>query len=251
MSLRIVSWNVESLIPWLAPAPLRDLPRQVAALGEPQILCLQEIRVRPRDHDLIATMRDLLPGYTCQFALCDDPRNVTYRGGRAYGVATYVHDSLGPALAASPPWDHEGRVLVTALPERRLAVVNLYAVNGTSKAYVDPASGDPAGDRHAYKQRFQDQVLTLAEELRTTADVVLAGDWNVSRSAHDVTPRLRTEEPHATARARLNDRLAREDWIDIFRHCHPEARSYTWFGRRRVLVSARLMSASAISAEPG
>ena len=227
-----MSWNVESLIPWLEPGTSRDLARHVAALGDPQILCMQELRVRPRDHDLIARMRALLPGYTCQFALCDDPRNVTYRGGRAYGVATYVRDTLR-AIAATPEWDREGRVLVTALPDLQLAVVNLYAVNGTAKAYVEPSTGEPHGDRHAYKRRFQDQVLTLAEELRETADVVLAGDWNVSRAAIDVTPRLRTEEPHATARAQLNERLAREHWIDIFRDRHPDARSYTWFGRSR------------------
>jgi exonuclease III len=58
------------------------------------------------------------------------------------------------------------------------------------------------------------------------ASVVLAGDWNVSRSAADVTPRLRTEEPHATARAQLDERFAADGWVDIFRALHPAARQY-------------------------
>jgi len=114
-----------------------------------------------------------------------------------------------------------------------LAIVNLYAVNGTSKPYLDPDTGAPRGDRHEHKRRFQTQLLDLAAELRATGQVVLAGDWNVSRSAADVTPRLRTEEPHATARAQLNERFATDGWIDIFRALHPDARRYTWFGRTR------------------
>ncbi|NVB76781.1 MAG: hypothetical protein HOV81_00165 [Kofleriaceae bacterium] len=220
-----------SLIPWLEPS--RDFGAHVTALGAPHILCLQEVRVRPGDADAVARMRDRLPGYRCEFSLCNDPRNVKFRGGRAYGVATYTHDSLGTVVGATPAWDREGRVHVTALPDHGLAVVNLYAVNGTSKPYLDPDSGEPRGDRHAYKQRFQEQVFDLAGELRANASVILAGDWNVSRSALDVTPRLRTEEPHATARAKLNDRLAKDGWIDVLRHREPEARRYTWFGRTR------------------
>jgi exodeoxyribonuclease III len=224
--MRIVSWNVENLVRWLAARD--EFTAHVKALGDPDVLCLQEIRIRPSDAEDIAAMRALLPGYQCYFALANDPRNVKFRGGRAHGVATYVK---GTAIAATPAWDREGRVVVTALGG--LAIVNLYAVNGTSRPYVDPDTGAPRGDRHEHKRRFQTQLFDLAAELRAAGDVVLAGDWNVSRSAADVTPRLRTEEPHATARAQLDDRLAADRWVDIFRELHPDARQYTWFGRTR------------------
>jgi len=221
-----VSWNIENLARWLAARD--ELAAHMAALGDPDVLCLQEVRIRPGDTADIAAMRSLLPGYECHFALANDPRNVTFRGGRAHGVATYVK---GAARAATPAWDREGRVVVTAVAG--LAIVNLYAVNGTSKPYLDPDTGAPRGDRHEHKRRFQTQLLDLAAELRATGQVVLAGDWNVSRSAADVTPRLRTEEPHATARAQLNERFATDGWVDIFRALHPDARRYTWFGRTR------------------
>lgn len=221
-----MSWNVENLVRWL---PARDaFAAQVSALGDPDVLCLQEIRVRPHDAADIEAMAALLPGYHCHFALANDPRNVKFRGGRAHGVATYVK---GTAVAATPAWDREGRVVVTALGG--LAIINLYAVNGTSRPYVDPDTGEPRGDRHEHKRRFQMQLLDLAAELRGHGDVVLAGDWNVSRSAADVTPRLRTAEPHATARAQLADRFAADHWVDIFRALHPDARQYSWFGRTR------------------
>ena len=231
MTIRIVSWNVESLVRWLEPGG-PDFAAQLAALGAPDILCLQEIRVRPKDTELVARMQALLPDHACHFALCDDPRNVTFRGGRAHGVVTFVARDLGASTFATPAWDREGRVVVSAIPALQLAVVNLYAVNGTAKPYFDPETGEARGDRNAFKRRFQGQLFELAAELRTSADVVLAGDWNVSRTAADVTPRLRVEEPHATARAELDARLA-AGWVDAFRALHPDARRYTWFGRTR------------------
>ena len=229
--MRIVSWNIQNLALWLHDrAAFVD---HVRALGAPDILCLQEIRLRPRDSDAVAQARALLPHHVCGLALCDDPRNVVFRGGRAYGVATYVHRRLGDSTHAAPDWDREGRVLVTALPRFGLAVANLYAVNGTARPYFDPATGDRLGDRHEYKRRFQERMFALAAELRAHASVVLIGDWNVSRSAFDVTPRLRTQEPHATARAQLNDLLVRGGWVDAFREKHPTARAFTWFGKTR------------------
>ena len=62
--------------------------------------------------------------------------------------------------------------------------------------------------------------------------VIVAGDWNVSRSALDTYPRLRTEEPHALARADLNARIKSDGFVDIWRERHPNERSYTWFNRR-------------------
>jgi exodeoxyribonuclease III len=229
MTIRIVSWNVENIAPWLDDGAFAEHVKQ---LGAPDVLCVQELKLRAQDTELVDKLRALVPGYACHVALPRDPRNVRFRGGRAYGVATFVREEHA-AVTATPAWDREGRVVVVALPEQKLAIVNLYAVNGTSKPYLDPDTGAPSGDRHAYKQRFAEQLLDLGDELRATADVVLAGDWNVSQTALDVTPRLRTEEPHATARAKLVARFARDGWVDAFRAAHPAARAYTWFGRTR------------------
>lgn len=219
--MRIVAWNIENIAPWLAGG----LPEQVAALGNPDVLCLQEVKLRPRDTELVDKVRTLLPGYTAHLALCDDPRNVTFRGGRAYGVATFVR---GDATSEHPAWDREGRVLVTRVGD--LAIVNLYAVNGTDKPYVDPDTGLLDGDRHAFKRRFQERVVGLGA---TFERCVIAGDWNVSQTALDVTPRLRTEEPHATARRELAELFAKHGFVDVFRARHPEVRQYTWFARGR------------------
>lgn len=229
--LRVVSWNVDGLARLLAPdARLADVH---AALGAPDVLCLQEIRLRPVDGELVARMAAALPRYVCHFALSDDPKNVTFRGGRMYGVATWVRASLRPRPAVTFPWDREGRVVVTELPSRRVAIVNVYAVNGTDKAYWDHERGAFVGDRHAFKRRFVERVGEEAKALRARGlDLVMIGDWNVSRTRQDTYPRLRTEEPHALARRLFNDVFMPSlDVVDAFRELHPDARKYTWFRR--------------------
>jgi exodeoxyribonuclease-3 len=199
------------------------------------VLCLQELRIRAQDTADVAALEHALPGYTCHHALPRDPHNVTYRGGRAYGVATFVRrDASGEV----PAWDREGRVVVTL--QRGLSIVNVYAVNGTAKPYLDE-HGRPAGDRHAFKRRLQRQVLELAASLRAHGGVIAAGDWNVSRTVLDTHPRLRTEEPHAQARAELNALLDETGFVDIWRQLHPAERGYTWFNpRARRLDAARV-----------
>lgn len=228
--MRLISWNVENALRCL-PA----LPTIVEELGSPEVLCLQELRIRERDEQAITALKRALPAYHCHYSLPRDPRNVTFRGGRMYGVATFVK---GRWRAEVPAWDLEGRVVVVG--RRGLAIVNLYAVNGTSKPYFDGA-GRIAGDRHELKRRFQSSVMDLGRELQRDGSVIMAGDWNVSRTAQDTHPRLRTEEPHASARAELNARILDEGFVDVWRARHPTERRYTWFNRRaRGLDAARV-----------
>jgi exodeoxyribonuclease-3 len=228
--MKIVCWNIES-----ARRCLPALPRLIDELRSPEVVCLQELGIRSDDAAAIERLRRALPGYRCHYALPRDPCNVTFRGGRMYGVATFVRGRWrGEAL----PWDREGRVLVVR--KRGFAVVNVYAVNGTAKPYFDEA-GRAVGDRHAFKRRFQAQIMDLGRELRAAGGVVIAGDWNVSPTRLDVHPRLRTEEPHARARAELQERLRAEGFVDVWRALHPDERAYTWFNRRaRALDAARV-----------
>jgi exodeoxyribonuclease-3 len=228
--MKVVSWNIENIVPRLALLP--DIVRE---LGAPDVLCLQELRVRQKDADTVAALENALPGYRCHYSLPRDVRNVTFRGGRMYGVATFVR---GRWRGEVPDWDLEGRVVIVR--KRGLAIVNVYAVNGTAKPYVD-TSGRIASDRHELKRRFQANVLDLGRELRRDGSVIMAGDWNVSRTREDTYPRLRTEEPHARARAELNARIVAEGFVDIWRERHPHERAYTWFNRRaRGLDAARV-----------
>jgi exodeoxyribonuclease-3 len=199
----------------------------VSTLGSPDVLCLQEIRLREVDEAQLAAMANALPSYDCAWALARDPKNVTFRGGRMYGVATFTKKALR-AESRGFPWDREGRALVSFVAG--LAIVNVYAVNGTPKPYWDHDLERFEGDRHAWKRRF---LARLAEECAALGrPLVLTGDWNVTRTKLDTFPRLRTEEPHALARAQLNDAfMPGLDVVDVWRELHPEERKYSWFNR--------------------
>jgi exodeoxyribonuclease-3 len=131
-------------------------------------------------------------------------------------------------------WDREGRLVVVVLPSLRLGVANVYAVNGTNKPHFDHEAGRHVGDRHAWKRRFHEH---LADVVRAAdeggLDTLLIGDFNVSQTRADTTPRLRTEEPHAGSRAHFTKTLLADlGMVDVFRALHPDARAYTWFSRR-------------------
>lgn len=240
--LRLISWNIENLAPSLGlTAPRRravlgqqrpHLSEMVARLGGADVLCLQEIRVRPQDAATLDAMRSALPGYTCHYALCEDAQNGRFRGGRAYGVAIYARAALHAESLARPAWDREGRVIGVALPSLSLAVLNVYAVNGTDRPHFDHEQGAIVGDRHGFKRRFQADLIDYLQRLRRDYPLLLAGDWNISRCALDTWPRLRAEYPHDLARSMFNETLLPAlDVVDVFRERHPDTRAYTWFNR--------------------
>jgi exodeoxyribonuclease III len=244
--VHIVSWNIENLVPALGasfappargrrPVRRKQVPslfEMASQFGSPDVLCLQEIRVRPQDDDIVQAMREALPGYVCHAALASDRYNARFRGGRAYGVATYVRADLPHELVPHPDWDREGRVCAIVLPEHGLLLGNVYAVNGTDRPHFDPDTGQVDGDRHDWKRRFQADLLQYLRGHADGRQLVLMGDWNISRSAQDTYPRLRTEVPHALARAMFNDTfMPALDLADAYRELHPEAVAYTWFNR--------------------
>jgi exodeoxyribonuclease III len=232
-TLRIVSWNATRLAPLLREDAAISLLDVHHRFGRPDVLCLQEIRIRPGDAELIQKMKSALPDYRCEFNLNRDARNATFAGGRCYGVATWIHASLSPTAAIVPAWDLEGRVVGTILPSWNLALFNIYAVNGTAKAYFDPQTGEACGDRHGFKRKFIERLGAFVAPMQPLLDIVLIGDWNISQTRLDTWPRLRTQEPHALARKAFQENFVEPlNLIDCFRQTHPEARQYTWFNPR-------------------
>jgi exodeoxyribonuclease-3 len=147
-------------------------------------------------------------------------------------VVIYVREKLAAVPLPRPAWDREGRVIAIALPELSLFILNVYAVNGSDRPHFDHERGEVHGDRHDFKRRFQADLIAYVQRMRAAQRLLLVGDWNVSRSAIDTYPRLRSELPHALARAMFNDTLMPAlDVVDVFRELHPEQRAYTWFNR--------------------
>jgi exonuclease III len=279
--MRLFSWNINGITPFLQkpitnyfassktcvnktlpPASLRGFLKRH---HWPAILFLQEVKIAATDVKTQEAVRIAVnaklpsettaaergPRYEAHFTLPRDPHNARGpRGsGKVYGVCSIVRADLVSSFDATfrtVDWDNEGRVSVVELrsPSVKLALFNIYAVNGTDYAYRDPATGAVRGTRHDRKQVFHR--FLMEECLRLEEDgwgVLLAGDMNVALASIDGHPRLRTfPHQHVINRADFvakflgGERLDEAkvfDSVDVWRRLNEGTRSYTYFPRGR------------------
>ena len=265
------------------------------------------------------------PVYDVHFSLPTDPRNVKGFGGKMYGVAAIIRQDFARRYVRSireVPWDQEGRIQIvetgevsfpmamssaTSVPAQRLweshtgiapeqtapedgarlAIVNIYAVNGTDNPYYDAQTGVKVGTRHDRKQALHTELLQESHALqRRGFQVIIAGDLNVARNELDGYPNLRTS-PHQHVLNRLDfntkfftnqvitETLPRAmyskegplhqtesingfDGIDTFRHTHGSERRYSYYPRNQpwgsscdrvdLIIASRSLADSVIAA---
>ena len=173
--------------------------------------------------------------YDAYFCLPRDKHNATGFGGKVYGVCTLLRRDVPEPATKTVQWDLEGRVLLVEIPTWGVMVVNVYAVNGTSNDYRDPATGKVVGDRHDRKRIFHS---LLRDEVRRYEDkgwhVVVAGDINISRSPIDSFPRLRMGEEHVWSRADFEAKFVGDlGLVDSFRLLHGLRRKFTYRPRNK------------------
>ena len=95
-ALHVVSWNVENLARHLdEEGKLAEIAR---SFGSPDVLCLQELKLRPADTVLLEHAKRALPGYDFACSLANDPKNAGFRGGRVYGVGTWVKSEIDATI---------------------------------------------------------------------------------------------------------------------------------------------------------
>lgn len=261
-------------------ASLRDFLRRH---HWPAILFLQEVKISDTDEKTQDAVRRAVnardpaekgakgPYYNVHFTLPTDKHNARGLGGKGklYGVCSIIRSDL-PSLFGvelqvnerTVEWDKEGRISVVELLSQntssetvlKLAVFNIYAINGTDNAYRDPQTGAIAGTRHDRKLEFHRQLmeecLTLEED---GWSVVLAGDMNVAPARIDGYPNLRTfPYQHVLNRAdfrykffgghmdravsveeKEQEKKKDQTWqgVDIWRAMNPDIRRFTWFSR--------------------
>src|SRR5215211_6286814 len=136
--MKIITWNINGLRAALGKGALTWVWEQ-----QPDILCLQEIKVRPEQ----------LKGNLGQFADYDVIWNPAQRLGYS-GVATFLRNpSLEFRLGLNAPlFDIEGRLISTLHPGFRL--FNVYFPNGQR-----------GRERVEYKLDFYAHLLSLCDRL--------------------------------------------------------------------------------------
>jgi len=267
-SLRIYSWNINGIQPFLPPTtpqitkflasssnpkPAPTQPSLRANLLRwkwPHIIFLQEVKIAPSDTKTIARLHRAiiaplegepreLPNdrlYNTDSTLPRDKYNATGFGGKVYGVSTLVRRDLSSdTTVKSVGWDLEGRVQVVEISSLGLVVINVYAVNGTTNDYLDPTSGKVVGNRHDRKRSFHS---LLANEVSAYEEkgwgVIVAGDINISRSKIDSFPQLRMGEDHVKNRADFEEKFINGlGMIDSFRLLHGDEKKYSYRPRNK------------------
>jgi exonuclease III len=273
-SIRIFSWNVNGITPFLQksitsffaaskpqdeknsipPASLRGFLQRHKW---PSILFIQEVKIATKDtktqdavraavnSKLSSESQDEGPKYEVHFVLPNDPYNARgLRGsGKVYGVCSILRIDLRNKYTLNTRtvnWDKEGRISIVELSGKsaKLAIFNIYAVNGTDNPYHDPATGAVRGTRHDRKLEVHRQLMQECLNLEASGwDVLMAGDMNVAPDARDGYPKLRTfPQQHSINRADFQDKLLEGkglNGVDVWRVMHGDERRYTYHSRGR------------------
>lgn len=190
--------------------------------------------------------------YEAHFTLPNDPYNARgLRGsGKVYGVCSILRKDLRERYdvnVRTVDWDNEGRISVVELiaRDKKLAVFNIYAVNGTENPYRDPKTGIEKGTRHDRKLMFHTLLKEECQALEKRGwHVLLGGDMNVAPDARDGFPKLRSRpEQHVRNRRHFHEKILAGlcggesstglNGVDIWREMHGEDRRYTYYPRGR------------------
>ncbi|TFY68692.1 hypothetical protein EVJ58_g852 [Rhodofomes roseus] len=245
-TIKILSWNVETPVPFLDLTPRKAGPSSVkpasnlsllrdviARHGYPEFICLQEVRARHTDKEWIASLKNAPNGKG------DGPQYTTFtslnrapRGQRHFGVVTYAKNPDDIANAREVDWDAEGRVMILEM-KSGWALVNVYALNGSEYMWRDATGRSPPKTRNERKREFNQLLMQECRMMQQRGlRLVLVGDFNISLTKRDCVPRLRTEYPHSLARKEFMDNIiAGLDVVDVYRTLHGDRSALSWFAK--------------------
>ena len=117
---------------------------------------------------------------------------------------------------------HEGRVIQLDFKDVRL--INAYFPSGTS------------GDlRQTFKYEWLDEMNKYLNKLRKkTTKLILCGDYNIAHTEIDIhDPKGNKKSSGFLPEEReWMTKFLGNDWIDTFRHFHPEPHRYSWWSQR-------------------
>jgi exodeoxyribonuclease-3 len=206
--MKIITWNVNGLRAVLSKGALEWVWKQ-----QPDVICLQEIKVRP---DQLTAAQAQFPGYEVIW-------NPAERAGYS-GVATFLRSPcLEQRLGMDAPlFDIEGRLISTLHTGFRL--LNVYF-----------PSGQRGSERVEYKLQFYAQLLAVCDALhRNGENLIVTGDFNTAHMPIDLRnakQNVRTSGFLPEERAWVQ-RFLDHGFVDIFRRLYPERVQYTWWTYR-------------------
>lgn len=215
MRLTLATWNINSV-------RLRiDLVERFVRAHRPDVLCLQETKVRDAEFPM-AAFRKL--GFD----------HVAINGQKGYhGVCIASRLPFAQTARRGFCGRNDARHLAVTLTPggRRIALHNLYV----------PAGGDEPdpqiNPKFAHKLAFLDEMAAWIEADRVTrSDAILVGDLNVAPLEHDVWSHkaLLKVVSHTPIEVEKMTRVIEGGpWVDVLRrHIPADQKCYTWWSYR-------------------
>jgi exodeoxyribonuclease-3 len=206
--MRIATFNINNvkkrlgnLLAWLRTA-------------KPDVVCLQELKATDAEFPKSAIER---AGY-----------GAAWRGQKSWnGVAILARD-CEPIVTRrelpGDPADTQSRYIEAAI--KGVLVASLYAPNGNPQP----------GPKFAHKIAWMNRLVKHAADLYAAdVPVVLAGDFNVVPTDHDIYP-TKSYAKNALLQPESRDlfrRIIDQGWVDAIRTLHPHAPMYTFWDYMR------------------
>lgn len=220
--MKITTWNVNGYRAMLSKNGLDWIDQE-----EPDVLCLQEIKVKPEQ--LSEELRER-EGYLSVW-------NAAERPGYS-GTAIFYKPETQPLEISTglgfPEFDNEGRVVRLKYPDFYL--YNIYFPNGGRTL-----------ERVPYKLDFYARLLEICNELHQKGEnVILTGDFNTAHTEIDLArPKSNVTSTGFLPEERVwIDKYLANGFVDVYRHLYPEKIEYTWwsymFNARKNNVGWRL-----------
>jgi exodeoxyribonuclease-3 len=206
--MKIATFNINNirkrlanLIDWLDAA-------------RPDAVALQELKATDAEFPLAALER---AGY-----------GAVWRGQKSWNGVAILARGVTPVLIRSElpgdPGDTHSRYIEAAVSG--LVITSIYLPNGNPQP----------GPKFDYKLAWLRRLTRHAADLYTSGvPVVLAGDYNVVPTEHDIYPTTSYDKNalvQPASRAAFQG-LLKQGWTDALRHMHPNERIYTFWDYMR------------------
>jgi exodeoxyribonuclease III len=210
--MKITTWNVNGY-----RAVLKKGFKETIKLLDPDILCLQEIKVKT---DQLSEEDMDLPGYS---AIWNSAERPGYSGVAVFLKESEFENQSGLGIEE---FDIEGRVILLHLKD--FSLFNIYFPNGQR-----------GQERVDYKLRFYAELLKICDEMhRKGRKIIITGDFNTAHNDIDLAnPKENAETSGFLPEERIwIDHFLEHNFVDAFRELHPNKVQYSWWTYR---VNAR------------
>jgi len=207
--MKIISWNVNGLRAVLSRGALGEVKKLA-----PDVLCLQEIKVKPEQ--LSEEQSSEMEEYHSFW-------NSAKRPGYS-GVATFSRElpDFNTSRLDEEQFDVEGRTVRTDF--NGITLFNVYVPNGQRDQ-----------TRLAYKLDFYARLLDICDDLHNAGKrIIICGDINTAHKPIDLRNPKQNEKTSGflpEERAWI-DKYLEHEFVDIYREVHGERVQYTWWTYR-------------------